>query len=100
MKSFSGEIPDGIFIPVSEINNARRNLCENLGKQRAFRGGYLKETPFLPEKSAYHTEKTRLRGYFLYPENLPENADILEKIWLPIMKFSEKATENAMERCV
>ena len=98
MKSFSGKIPDGIFIPVSDMNGARRRLCESLGKQRVFRNGYLKDVPFLPEKSAYHAEKTRLRGYFLYPENLPENAGILEKIWLPLMKFSEKATENAVRK--
>lgn len=83
-KSFRGDVPDGKFISVSELNAVRRRLIESLGKQRSFCDAYISSAPFLPEKKTYSSNKTRLRGVFINPETIPGNADALEKIWLPI----------------
>lgn len=103
VNSFSAEIPENLFIPVREMNNARRRCIESLDAQRCLRVNSMRGFPFLSvKKPEYKSDKRRLRGVFLNPEIIPENADELEIIWLPltfaesietaaaVSKFSEK----------
>lgn len=98
-KSFSYTLPDGIFISASELNRARRTCVESLSRQRVLRLNSIGNVPFSSvKKPPFKSEKTRLRGYFLNPKELPENANLLEKIWLPLtcaeLPSAQKAIEN------
>ncbi len=88
-------IDDGLFAPVSALNNARRSCLLSLEGMRSVRsGGFCKGAEPVPEKKPLPREPL-LRGSFLRPENIPENADILSMIKLPITSLKTKAGKAA-----
>ena len=97
--SLSAEIPEDIFIPVSELNRARRECVESLSSQRKFRPRTVKNAAFSPVKTPFYKAKKRiLRGVFLNPSSVPENAGKLEKIWIPLSFANKKEGKETIDR--
>jgi len=88
-------LEDGTFAPVSALNNARRSCLTSLENMRSVRsGGFLKTVEELPAKTPL-TGDPLLRGSFLRPENIPENADALSMIKIPLTAIKTKSGKGA-----
>jgi len=89
VKTFSCEIKPGSFIPVSLINNARRNILKSLTEMRLINNRTF--TYRDGEKTSFEkSENTAVEGWFLSECSIPENAGKLDKIWLYAECFSHK----------
>ena len=92
--SISGEFQEGLFVPVSEINELRRNATQKAeaslskNENRIFTGN-------MPTLSEYATQNPCLNFHFL--KNVPDLKGLqkyAKHIWTPLMSFSEKLYEN------
>lgn len=94
----SAKVDDGLFAPVSALNNARRNCLTSLEMMRSVRsGGFLEIKEELPERIPVKGP-TALRGFFLRPSSIPNNWDKLEMIQLPLTCLKTKAGKAAAEK--
>ena len=92
------DLKGNLFIAVSILNNVRRNLLNKIVQMRLLANAKFKMPLVDLNKGKNRKYPTQYRGFFLNPENIPENADSLEKIWLPLQLFKTKKGKAAVEK--
>lgn len=95
---FSLSIPDDVFVPISALNQARRNCIARLSEMRTVTAGGFR-APAMPEKAPPPKEQT-LRAVFHNPGILDKISDqtleLLQTVWLPLpWAVSKKAEQTA-----
>jgi len=78
------DLPKDLYIPISKINNARRELCEKLTQNRLKNNNIFnkieikkKQVQTKPINDIYEIQVHDIR-------QIPENLEKISKIWLPI----------------
>lgn len=90
------QLPDDIFIPVSLLNEARRTVVESITGMRCIRPQSMISR--IPEINTADTPSKGLRGQFLFPSQVPDNAGKLDIIWLPLEKAGQSGTAGIIEK--
>lgn len=84
------------FIPVSVLNRMRREMTQAFTKMRMLSGYTFKSAKYvLPERVCAEPVTEAL---FLSPENVPDNIDQCDRLWLPVMQVGTKKFLQLIER--
>ena len=89
-------IPENIFIPVSALNQARRSLLDKITKMRLIHIRTFREVSLPPENTG-SVPFFGMRGFFLCPEQIPKEAEMLEKIWIPLESLKTREGQKAAD---
>lgn len=97
LKNASGNLPENAFLPAGVLNAVRRKLIASLTDMRCVRAHYYSEKP-LSFPVAGCAEPPRLEAFFLSAEQVGQEAEKLDKIWLPLACVGERRAEALFER--
>lgn len=86
LQSFEVNLPQGSFVPVSQVKKLRRELLDRLTQMRLLGTHSWKESPLSYEKA--RAASGRREGFFLRPEAIPKDVD-LDFLWLPITAVTQ-----------
>lgn len=96
LKNIECHLPDDIFIPVSLMNAARRELVTSLTTMRSLKRQAM--TPRVPDTAKKSEPVRTVRAQFLFVEQMPENVGALEKIWLPLEHINSNSVLRTIDR--
>ena len=81
LKSFDASLPEGSFVPASEVKKLRRELLDRLTEMRCLGTASWKDLSYAAPKAVPYGG--RWEGVFQNPDALPD-ADELDFFWLPL----------------
>ena len=89
------EVPqDGVFIPVSALNAARRAVTGRIRDMRLLSAHTFRPSPYEPPEPEPAADRPRVEGWFLSPASVPPNAGLLDRIWLPLMSLPHDISDT------
>ncbi len=81
LQSFSVQLPENSFVPVSAVKSLRRELLDRLTQMRCLTSYAWKDVPVSYAEA--DSCSGRREGFFLHPERIPTDVD-LDFLWLPL----------------
>lgn len=94
-ENFSCDIDDGLILPASEMNRMRREAVEEIMSKRAKKPAIpFSDSSVAPvETHRPQSAQPSLRLHFAYADQIPDNCDCADLIYLPISTPIEKLEE-------
>ncbi|MDF2686249.1 MAG: peptidase [Clostridia bacterium] len=102
LNNFSCKLPENIFIPFSPLNKIRRELISKITAMRLinikkFRNSAIYLNSF-KNKIKSNTLDQIIKGQFYNINAIPENAELLDFMWIPITKIRNKETTKILTK--
>lgn len=92
---------ENMFVPVSGLNSARREIIDSLGKMRSVRNNRFSDWRALVAVGSgsdrQNNVKPRTEGYFLKIESVPVSDCGLDRIWIPLTSVGKKEFVSLLE---
>lgn len=91
-------VGEGYFIPVSMLNQIRRNMVNIFTQMRMLTKYTYKDEMYKIPKQTINRNKPMLQAQFLQLHAIPANVDLCSRIWLPVMESGTKAFIKIYEK--